>query len=144
MKIIVLAGINRVFTEGRRLSTYWKQAVTRSIEKIDQKLETDFSPQHWRKTCFKDISSGSEKCTSISLISSNQTAYLNKGLISEGGRLLSDVLEASDSLKMKGFLLTFNIEKVFDTVNHEFLLTVQENYGFNQDFLKWTRISLQK
>ena len=78
-----------------------------------------------------------------SLISSNQTAYLNRGLISEGGRLLSDVLEASDSLKMKGFLLTINIEKVFDTVNHEFLLTVQENYGFNQDFLKWTRIALQ-
>ena len=67
-----------------------------------------------------------------SLISSNQTAYLNRGLISEGGRLL----EASDSLKMKGFLLTINIEKVFDTVNHEFLLTVHENYGFNQDFLK--------
>ena len=71
-----------------------------------------------------------------SLISSNQTAYLNRGLISEGGRLLSDVLETSDSLKMKGFLLTINIEKVFDTVNHKFLQTVQENYGFNQDFLK--------
>ena len=78
-----------------------------------------------------------------SLISSNQTAYLNGRFISEGGRLISDIFEVSDLLKLKGLLLTVDIEKAFDSVNHNFLLKVLENYGFSHDFLKWISILLQ-
>ena len=70
-----------------------------------------------------------------SLISSNQTAYLNGRFISERRRLTSDIL--------KGFLLTVDIEKAFDSINHNFLLRVLENYGFSQEFLKWISILLQ-
>ena len=70
-----------------------------------------------------------------SLISSNQTADLSGRFISEGGRLISDIL--------KGLLLAVNIEKAFDSVNHNFLLKVLENYGFSHDFLKWINILLQ-
>ena len=52
-----------------------------------------------------------------SLISSNQTACLNGRFISEGGRLISDIFEVSDLLKLKGLLLTVDIEKTFDSVN---------------------------
>ena len=41
--------------------------------------------------------------------------------------------EVSDLLKLKGFLLTVNIEKAIDSVNHNFLFKVLENNGFNQD-----------
>ena len=44
---------------------------------------------------------------------------------------------------MKGLLLTVDIEKAFDSVNHNFQFKVQENYGFRQDFLKWISILLQ-
>ena len=37
-----------------------------------------------------------------SLISSNQTAYVDKRFISEGGRLISEILEITDLLKIKG------------------------------------------
>ena len=70
-----------------------------------------------------------------SLISSNQMAYLNGRFISERRRLISDIL--------KGFLLTVDIEKPFDSINHNFLLRVLENYGFSQEFLKWISILLQ-
>ena len=63
-------------------------------------------------------------------------AYLNDRFISDGGRLISDIFEVSDLLKLKGLLLTVDIEKSFDSVNHNFLLKVLENYGFSQDFLK--------
>ena len=76
-------------------------------------------------------------------ISSNQTAYSNGRFISEGGRLLSHIFEVSDLLKLKGLLLTVDIEKAVGSVNHNFLLKVLENYGFTHDFLKWIRILLQ-
>ena len=59
-----------------------------------------------------------------SLISSNQTAYLNSWSISEGRRLISDIFEVSDLLKLKGLLLTIDIENALDSVNHNFLLKV--------------------
>ena len=71
-----------------------------------------------------------------SLISSNQTAYLDGRFISERGSLISDISEVSDLLKLQGLLLTVNIEKATDSVNHNFLLKVLENYGFSHDFLK--------
>ena len=52
----------------------------------------------------------------------------------EGGRLISDILEISDNFKIKGFLMTLDIEKAFDSVNDLFLITALETYGFKEDF----------
>ena len=78
-----------------------------------------------------------------SLVSSNQTAYLNDRFISEGRCLISDISEVSDLLKLKGLLLKVDIKKDFDSVNHNFLLKVLKNEGFGHDFLKWISIFLQ-
>ena len=77
------------------------------------------------------------------LISSDQTAYVKGRFISEGGRLKSDVLEMCDKLQIKGFLMTVDIEKAFDSINHCFLIKVLEKYGFEKDFIKWIKILLQ-
>ena len=61
--------------------------------------------------------------------SSNQTAYLYGRFIRERARLTFDIIEVSDLLKLKGVLLTVHIEKVFNSVNHNFLLKLLENYG---------------
>ena len=70
-------------------------------------------------------------------------AYLNGMFISGGGRLISDISEVNNLLKLKGHLLTIDILKAFDSVNHNFLLKILENYGFSHDFLKWISILLQ-
>ena len=54
-----------------------------------------------------------------SLISSDQTAYVKGRFISEGGRLISDVLEICDKLH-KDFLMTVDIEKALDSINQFF------------------------
>ena len=56
------------------------------------------------------------------LISSDQTAYVKGRFISEGGRLISDAIEMCDKLQIKGFLMTVDIEKAFDSINHCFLI----------------------
>ena len=42
--------------------------------------------------------------------------------MSESERVISDILEISKSLALEGFLVTADIEKAFDSVNHYFLL----------------------
>ena len=44
-----------------------------------------------------------------SLISKCQTAYIKGKFISERGRLISDILEISDNLKIKGFILYVSV-----------------------------------
>ena len=41
-------------------------------------------------------------------------------MLREGDRLISDILEISDNLKIKGFLMTLDIEKAFNSVKYPF------------------------
>ena len=77
------------------------------------------------------------------LISENQISYLNNRFISEGGRLISEIVEITDLLHMKGTLLTVDIEKVFDSVNDLLLVSALEKYGFKNDFIRWIKLLLK-
>ena len=77
------------------------------------------------------------------LISPNQTAYVENRLIGESGRLISDILETTSILQKEGLLVTIDIEKAFDSVNHDFLLTCLEKYGFGTQFLIWIKTLLK-
>ena len=54
------------------------------------------------------------------LISSQQTAYVKSRHIGESGRLISDVIEIAKIKKLDGFLVAMNIEKPFDSLDHDF------------------------
>ena len=83
------------------------------------------------------VSSNRTKNLQPNLISNNQNAYVANRFISEAGRIISDILEMIDILSMDGYLLTIDIEKVFDSVDHYFLLAILEKYGFKKNFLRW-------
>ena len=55
-----------------------------------------------------------------SLISSNQTAYVDERIISEGGRFIFDSLDIKDILKTKGWPLVADIQKLFDSFDRQF------------------------
>ena len=50
--------------------------------------------------------------------------------------LISDIEEITDLLHIEGTLLTVDIEKAFDSVNHLFLVFALEKYGFKNDFIR--------
>ena len=77
------------------------------------------------------------------MISTNQKAYVTNKFLREGGRLISDILEMKENLNMEGYLLTVDIEKAFDTVDHYFLLAILEKYGFKKNFLRWIETLLK-
>ena len=76
------------------------------------------------------------------LISTNQTAHVKNRFISESGRVISDILEISNSLALEGFLVTVDIEKAFDSVNHCFLLQILQLFGFGIGFVSWIKTVL--
>ena len=44
--------------------------------------------------------------------------------LSKSGRLISDFTEMCNILDFLGFLVTMDIEKAFDSLDHDFLLSV--------------------
>ena len=62
------------------------------------------------------------------LISSNQTAYFKNRFVGKSGRVISDILEITNTLALEGSLVTAEIEKVFDSVNHCFLLQILRKF----------------
>ena len=52
------------------------------------------------------------------------TSYVKDRRISRSGRLISDVIEMCDTLDIPGYLVTMDIEKAFDSLDHDFLLSV--------------------
>ena len=68
---------------------------------------------------------------------------MDKRFISEGGRLISDIVEITDLLNIKGLLLTVDIEKAFDSVDHQFLINVLKTFGFQKKLVRWIKILLK-
>ena len=63
------------------------------------------------------------------LISSQQTAYVKNRHIGESGRLISDVKEITKRKNIEGFLVTMDIGKAFDSLDHNFLISTLEKYA---------------
>ena len=70
----------------------------------------------------------------------NQVAYVYDRLIRESGGLISDVLEITNSLNIEGLLMTVDIEKAFDSINHSLLICLFKKFGFGNDFQKWNSV----
>ena len=85
---------------------------------------------HFTTLCMKGLKS----VISI-IVNENQIAYVNTRFINESRRLISDVLEITNFLDMEGLLMTVDIEKAFDAINHSFLTCVLKKIWF------WQRIS---
>ena len=70
------------------------------------------------------------KRTLPSIISSDQTAYVERQCISESGRLISDIIEIYGKENIPGFLVTMDLEKAFDFLDNDFVLCVLKKFGF--------------
>ena len=129
------------------LSTSQRQAIIKLIEKKDR--DKRFI-KNWRPISLLNVDSKiiskalSEKLKEVlpDLISSQQTAYVKNRHIGESGRLISDIIEITKIRKIGGFLVTMDIEKAFDSLDHNFLISTLEKYGFGQNFILWIKILL--
>ena len=129
----------------KRLITSQRQAVIKLTEKKDRdkRFIKNWRPISLLNVDYKVISKVFAlrlKNVLSDLISSQQTAYVPYRCISESGRLISDVIEMADQLRFRGYLATIDIEKAFDSLDHNFLEAVLDKYGFGPYFIDWIKI----
>ena len=134
--------------EKKKLSTSQRQAVIKLIEKKerDKLFIKNWRPISILNVDYKIIAKALAtrlKETLPKLISFQQTAYVKNRFIGEGGRLISDILKMSESLNLKGYIVTVDIENAFDSLSYSFLLACLKKYGYGNDFIKWVEMLLE-
>ena len=70
------------------------------------------------------------------LISPVQTAYVPGRYIGDSVRLISDLLEYTDRHNISGFLLTADMEKAFNSLDHQLLIAALKKYGLGSSFIQ--------
>ena len=78
------------------------------------------------------------------LILPQQTTNVKNRLIDESGRLIADITKITDVLSKEGFLVTMDIEKAFDLLNHIFVISVFKKFGFGNNFISWIETLILK
>ena len=131
------------------LSTSQRQAIIKLLEKSekDKRYIENWRPISLLNTDTKIISktiASRLKNVLPTIISHDQTAYVKGRFIGESTRLISDILEITDSLNIPGYILTADIEKAFDSMDHTFLLAILSKVGFGDYFIDWIKILLNK
>ena len=102
------------------LSISQRQAVIKLLEKKDRDKR---HIKNWRSIFLLNIDTktiskafaAKRKPILPSIISSNQTAYVEKRCISESGRLISDTMEICGKENIPCYLVTIDLEKAFDS-----------------------------
>ena len=131
------------------LSTSQRQAIIKLLEKKEK--DKRFI-QNWRPISLLNVDTkiitkafaNRLKMVLPDLISYDQTAYVNGRFIGESCRLISDILEITKNFDIGGYILTADIEKAFDSMDHNFLLAVLEKFGFGPYFVSWIKVLLNK
>ena len=68
--------------------------------------------------------------------------YVKNRFIGESIRLIDDLLYHTEQKNLDGILFAADIEKAFDSLEHNFIYATLEKFGFGEDFIQWIRTLL--
>ena len=127
MKAPLLLAIKRTYL-AKQLGASQKQAVIQLIKKERDKMYI----QNWQPIFLLNVDvkliskTLAERVKNVlhEIISPNLNAYVKNRCISEGVRLITDLLEMIEVLNKESLLVTFDIEKASDCVNYHFLIAI--------------------
>ena len=127
----------------KEFSTQQRQAV---IELFGKKDRDKKLIKNWRPISLLISKALAAKLKSVlpTLVTSQQTAYVQNRYIGEAGRLLFEILDIHDKLSVDGYLVTFDIEKAFNSLDHGFLLVILKKFGFGNSFNGWIQLTNQE
>ena len=144
---ILVKTLNYSYDEGE-LSSSQKQAVITLIEKKDKdkRYIRNWSPISLFNVELKIASKALAlriKPVLKNVISHDQTAYIKDRYIGESIRFVQDINEYVDREEEEAILFSTDIEKAFDSVNHNFIFATLEKFGFGPEFIQWVKTLLK-
>ena len=74
-----------------------------------------------------------------SLISYDQTAYIKGRYIGESVCLIDDLLKYAENENIDRILFAADIEKAFDSVDHNFMYASLKKFEFGKYFVQWIK-----
>ena len=74
-----------------------------------------------------------------SLIYSDQSGFLKGRNISHNDRLIFDIIEYTQTNEVPGAILLLDIEKAFDSVDHNFIFQTLKQFNFGDNFIEWIK-----
>ena len=77
------------------------------------------------------------KLTLDNLIHDNQKGFISGRFIGENIRLIYDVLFETKNRNLRGFILSIDFEKAFDTVSWKFIVKTLKYYNFGPSIVRW-------
>ena len=129
------------------LSPSQKQAV---ITLLENKDKDNMSIKNWRPVALLNVDAKiisnvlpiRLKMVISFLVTSDQTAYIPGRFIGESVLLIFDILDYTDAAQLKGYISAADMEKAFDAVDHNFIITALEAYGFGPNLVQWVETLL--
>ena len=144
---LLIQSLNYSFTVGE-LSTSQKQAVITLIEKKgrDKRLV-----QNWRPISLMNVDTKiASKVIALrmkkvlpNIINYDQTAYVKNRYIGESIRVIDDILYHAKQENLDEILFAADMEKTFDSLEHNFIFSTLTKFGFGQEFIQWVRTFLR-
>ncbi|XP_028085590.1 uncharacterized protein LOC114286614 [Camellia sinensis] len=73
------------------------------------------------------------------VISEVQSAFVCGKYILDGVLIANEVVDGWKRSKKKGIILKLDFEKVYDSINWEFLVSMMRNFGFGEQWIRWMK-----
>ncbi len=74
------------------------------------------------------------------LVDTNQTGYVPGRQVNDNIRLLEELIKEANNVSEKGFLITLDAQKAFDSVDHEYLIELLKIYKFPEEYIRWIKV----
>ena len=135
---LLIQSLNYSFIVGE-LSASQKQAVITSVEKkgIDKRLVKNWNPVSVMnvdtKIASKVIALRMKK-VSPSIVNYDQAAYVKNRYIGKSINVIDDILYHAEQENLDGILFAEDMEKAFDSLEHNFIFATLIRFGFGQEF----------
>ena len=71
-------------------------------------------------------------------------AYVENRFIGKSSRLIADITEITGVLNKEEFLVTMDINKAFDSLDHTFVISILRKFGFGNNFVSWIETLIVK
>ena len=140
----IVDSINYSYEFGE-LSNSQKQAIITLIEKKgkDKRMIKNWRPISLinvdAKIISKVLANRLEKVLPV-IIHADQNAFVKGRSIFDAVRTINDMVDYTKRNNLSGFLIAIDFEKVFDTLNFNFLIRTLHKFNFGPSFTHWIRV----